>query len=92
MGIIYHNIMQYNIILYEPLVYMMSTVFLIALSCRYRHMGVIGAVMVIRQLAESSAAFDMNRTVASQQNSTSIGLTPARRRKVAQLLFCTDLH
>ena len=53
-------------------------------------MGVIGAVMVIRQLAESSAAFDMNRTVASQHNSTSNGLTPARRRKVAQIEVHVD--
>ena len=45
-------------------------------------MGVIGAVMVIRQLAESSAAFDMNRTVVSQQNVTSAGLSQARKRKV----------
>lgn len=59
----------------------------LSFPCSYRHMGVIGSVMVMRQLALSSAAFDMNRTVASQHNSTSpAGLSPARRRKVSPSL------
>ena len=68
--------------------------FLLHFQCSYRHMGVIGAVMVIRQLAESSAAFDMNRTVASQHSTTSgsTGLSPARRRKVTLSLSLSHTH
>ena len=53
--------------------------------CSYRHMGVIGAVMVIRQLAERSTAFDINRTVASQQSTSGCGLSATRKRKASSL-------
>ena len=46
-------------------------------------MGVIGAVMVIRQLAESSTAFDMNRTVVSQHSTSGAGLSATRKRKAS---------
>ena len=64
----------------------MLTSFLVFADLSYRHMGVIGAVMVIRQLAESSSAFDMNRTVVSQHSTT--GLSPARKKKVRWSFIC----
>ena len=52
-------------------------------------MGVIGAVMVIRQLAESSTAFDMNRTVVSQHSTSVSGLSTTRKKKASHSFSLT---